>query len=546
MKNLIRFLVCIIVLASLLAITNFVLKHPQNQGGRLSNEILSGDVPYKFESLNEPATVVKPPVLPDISGYTKEAIETKIPALQKGEIALQNLEDSYIKVRRLVTTFGDMQQRLDPAIIAIVEGVYDLETVYQTLNDPSYLEKRLNGTYVAYVPIIVKSGATLIIRDHKLLLSSSSGGLITSFGKLYVVNSDIRGWDTKNDQPAAFINDESFRPYLVGWCGSQMYLSGSYFGHLGYFDSKAYGITYTSCHDTVYDLNFGNLPGATGWVIDNVFDDIYYGFYSFESDDVVVLKNTYKDNIVYGIDPHDRSNRLIIGHNHVYGTKQKHGIIISREVNDSFLFHNVSENNQGSGMMIDRKSVNNIIAYNTLQNNTGDGLTFYESENNLSYDNIMSHNNKSGMRVRNSWGITSREDVINHNKGVGIQAYTDNLQESGHDKRNLNVDPYYERVEIDMANTEMVGNREAQFKIDDIDKIRISGLKTFKNPPDFFTGYLKKIDIEHIPSLYDVGQSFLITHKERKPVFHQGKNPIKKTESPSSDLDEFNEDDAEE
>ncbi|MBN8521136.1 MAG: right-handed parallel beta-helix repeat-containing protein [Alphaproteobacteria bacterium] len=546
MKNLIRFLVCIFALAALLAIANFVLKHPQNQEGDISREIASGDIPYKLETLNVPAQEVKAPVLPDISGYTAEAVEKKIPDLQKGEIAIQNLEDSYIKVRRLVMTFGDMQQRLDPAIIAIVEGVYDLETVYKTINDPSYLDKKADGTFVAYVPIIVKSTATFIIQNQKLLLSSSSGGLITSFGKLYIVNSDIRGWDTHKNIPATFKDDESFRPYVVGWCGSQMYLSGSHFGHLGYFDSKAYGITYTSCHDTVYDLNFGNLPGATGWVIDNIFDDIYYGFYSFESDDVVVLRNKYKDNIVYGIDPHDRSNRLIIGHNHIYGTKQKHGIIISREVNDSFLFHNLSENNQGSGMMIDRKSVNNVIAYNTLKNNTGDGLTFYESENNLSYANIMSSNQKSGMRVRNSWGITSRDDVINQNKGVGLQAYTDNLQESGHDKRNLNVDPYYERVEIDMAHAEMVGNREAQFKIENIDALKLSALKTFKNPPFFFAGDLKKLDIQHTRSLYDPDKSFLITHKNRRPIFHQGKNPIKKHELSTSTSDAFNEDDNEE
>ncbi len=69
------------------------------------------------------------------------------------------------------------------------------------------------------------------------------------------------------------------------------------------------------------------------------------------------------------------------------GTKKKHGIIISREVNDSFIFNNRSYDNNLSGLVIDRNSVNNLIAYNEIYKNHTDGITLYESADNLLWGN---------------------------------------------------------------------------------------------------------------------------------------------------------------
>jgi poly(beta-D-mannuronate) C5 epimerase len=121
----------------------------------------------------------------------------------------------------------------------------------------------------------------------------------------------------------------------------------------------------------------------TGWLLNSQFVDNLYGFYCYEADDVVILGNTYRDNIVYGIDPHDRSRRLIIAHNDVFGTHKKHGIILSREVNDSWIIYNRTYNNQLSGIVLDRASVNNLLAYNETYKNRSDGMTLYESGNNL-------------------------------------------------------------------------------------------------------------------------------------------------------------------
>lgn len=530
MKNFLRFLAAVFVLAAILALADFGLKNHWNQGGG-KREIDRPRPTYSVTKLDAgQIKSVEAPKLPDISGFTVEAIKQKLPEVAPGELSLQNLEDSYVRVKRMIPEFGEMQERLDPAAIVVAKGVYDLETIYTTLNDATYFEKRADGAYVLHVPLVVKPEGMLLIKNSRLLLSGEQGGFVASFGKTYVVDSEVKGWSVKKDQPWPFKGDEKFRPYLVAWCGSEMYLGGSHFAHLGYFSSKSYGITYTSCYDTIYQEDFGHLPGATGWVLDSTFEDIYYGFYSFESNDIPVLRNTYIDNVIYGIDPHDRSKRLIIGHNKISGSKKKHGLIISREVNDSFIFNNVSENNAGSGIMLDRKSVNNVIAYNLAQNNAGDGMTFYESENNLSYNNTLINNKNSGMRVRNSWNITSRNDIISDNGAVGIQGYIDNLTDGGGAYvRDIEQDPYQEKVTIDVAGAEMVGNKLAHFKMENIDTLSLSGLKTFRSPDNFFTGDQEGLAIEKNQEIFDAAKGILI--KRTSPV-------VKKQSAPGADADE--------
>ena len=151
---------------------------------------------------------------------------------------------------------------------------------------------------------------------------------------------------------------------------------------------------------------------------------MYYGFYSYEADDVAIVGNKYVDNAVYAIDPHDRSRRLIIARNETYGSKKKHGIIISREVDDSWIFENHSHHNHGSGIMIDRTSSRNIIANNLSEYNEQDGLTFFESQDNITWGNRFVNNKRNGVKIRNSWDIKMYNDTIVNNGGAPIDIYT--------------------------------------------------------------------------------------------------------------------------
>src|SRR3546814_5253813 len=81
---------------------------------------------------------------------------------------------------------------------------------------------------------------------------------------------------------------------------------------------------------------------------------MYFGFYSYEADRVALIGNEYRNNMIYGIDPHDYSRKLIIAFNSAYGAQKKHGIIGSRGVDDSYFIGNLAFGNHGTGLMLDR------------------------------------------------------------------------------------------------------------------------------------------------------------------------------------------------
>lgn len=498
MKNLIKLLSVIFLLATLLASAHFLWNYRQHYGDWAQSKDISPILAkYTFSPLSDVENLrISPPELPDLTPYTVQAIEAKVPEIKAGYDSIENLEVGYRKMRNLLSFFGDKQDRLDPLSIVIAAGVYDLDSLYQEIDDETLLKKREDGTYILYVPLSVRAGATLIIKEGEtLLMSVNTGAIISNFGDVFIIKATVKGWDTDLNKPALYKNPESFRPHLTTWCGSHLNIAGSTLAHLGYQASKSYGISYTACTDTLYRDDYGHLPGATGWIIDSQFSDIYFGFYSYEAEHVVIKHNLYEDNIVYGIDPHDRSKNLIIAHNTTRRSKQKHGIIISRGVSDSYIFKNIAEENNGSGIMIDRNSHHNIVAYNISQKNKQDGLTFYESPDNISYKNILINNGDSGIRIRNSWNIISQEDVINYNGGSAIQLYSFYITPAkGAKYRDLELDPYVQRSEASFIDTEMVENKISNIKLINFDNIKILKPRLYRSPKNIFSGELKGVD----------------------------------------------------
>ena len=519
MKNLLLFLLAVLGGSTLLAAAYFGWNYRQHYGDWAEETDISAILQlYDIDTFPaEAAPRLAPPELPNITPYTVRAVQDKIPEIKPGYVLVQNLEDGYRKLRGQLAFFGDLQERLDPLSIVIEEGAYDLESLVKEVADDTLIEKREDDVYVLYVPLSVRADASLIINEGQtLLLSINRGGLLSSFGDIFIFKATVKAWDTENDQPAAFENLETFRPYITAWCGSNIHMAGSKLAHLGYQASKSYGISYTSCTDTLYRQDYAHLPGGTGWLIDNVFEDIYFGFYSYEADNVVIIGNLYQDNIVYAIDPHDRSKNLIIAHNTTRGSKEKHGIIVSREVSQSYIFKNLVEENEGSGIMIDRNSHDNVIAYNISQRNKQDGMTFYESPNNISYQNTLIYNNKNGMRIRNSWGIVSQDDIINFNNSSGIELYSLYLTpERGATYRDLELDPYTQKAGITFITPEMVGNRISNFKLEKFDEFRLLSPKLYQVPSTIFSGDVKGIDFRVKDNLtnYDSGLS-IISRKE--------------------------------
>lgn len=445
------------------------------------------------------------PELPDITKFTAAAIREKIPPLAPGQVRIvpfsehRFYSDTFVKTE-FVPMMAKMQGREDPVLIEISSGVYDLDTLVSAVNDPALLEKTPQA-YVFNVPLVVQPGAGFIISKPGAILhlNAETGAFLANFGKMTILDAEVTGWRPSQNAPALFEKKDTFRPYLIFWSNSVSYLGNTKFSNLGYDFSKSYGISYST--SPAFLRQDSTVPRPTGWVVDCIFDDIYYGFYSYEADDVAVIRNTYSDNIVYGIDPHDRSRRLIIAGNNSYGAKKRHGIIISREVDDSWIFDNHTHDNHGSGIMIDRNSVRNVIANNISENNGADGLVFFESPDNLTWGNTIRNNKKNGVRIRNSWNVKLRGDEIANNGMYGLVSYTADL--SGQATRDSVYDPYTQKASFDIANAQMGSNAQGHFQIVNNEESRLQNLKIFSDSLDIFAGDLESVS----PVLYEAATS---------------------------------------
>jgi poly(beta-D-mannuronate) C5 epimerase len=233
-----------------------------------------------------------------------------------------------------------------------------------------------------------------------------------------------------------------FRPFIVSWSGSTTEIAGSHLLALGYQAPKAFGLSFTA---GPYNLTKHQEKDVrpTAQLVDNTFENFEYGFYSYEADDVVVVGNEFRNNLIYAVDPHDRTERLLFAYNSTYGTAVKHGVIGSREVNNSYIFGNLSFDNAGSGFMLDRSSVGSVFYGNLAFRNHQDGFSMFESACNLIAANQVWANERAGIKVRNSWDIAIYHNSLVANAATAIEGYVLDLRNSpGSEARDFEQDPY--------------------------------------------------------------------------------------------------------
>lgn len=342
-----------------------------------------------------------------------------------------------------------VQGDLNPDFINVDGGVFTLAQVRDQLVADGRWDAVVEegGTILFRQPILVGRDATLIVSGEEfaeMRLGSDTGAYLVVAGTLSVLDARLVAYSESTGAPDHWDGDRGrvFRPFIVGWSDSRLFLGGSTIVSIGYPAGKGYGLSFTAGPSDLVATQSAPKP-PTGVIVDNSFHNAYYGFYSYEAVGVDVIGNEYRDNVIYGIDPHDRSQDLRIAYNTIYGTIKKHGLIISREVDFSYLVGNISFDNAGSGIMLDRDSVANIVYANTAFDNRQDGLTFFESSCNLVMANDFFANARSGIRIRNSWDVALYANRIADNAGSGIDAYIADLAGSAAgDTRDFALDPY--------------------------------------------------------------------------------------------------------
>ncbi|NWC10310.1 right-handed parallel beta-helix repeat-containing protein [Pseudomonas agarici] len=459
------------------------------------------------------------PKLPDLSGYTAEAAAAKIVRSKPGKISVRRMmqEDAlkdFIGGDNKMAEWVVRQHGI-PQAIFVDDGYINLKDLSKKL-PKNYISETSPGVFLARLPIVVgRKGILEIDRQTKeLRLSQERGSFLVNDGQLFIRDTKITGWREADNAPATFRSPNEFRPFLLAWGGTETYIVDSQMASFGYANSKSYGVSISQ-----YTPNMAKVlkrPEPTGWIIGSQFSDMWYGFYCYETRDFVIKGNTYRDNIVYGIDPHDRSHRLIIADNTVHGTKKKHGIIISREVNDSFIFNNRSYDNHLSGLVIDRNSINNLIAYNEIYKNHTDGITLYESADNLIYGNKVISNKRHGIRIRNSVNIRLYENLALANGLTGVYGHIKDLSDTD---RDIKLDPFDAEVSLIVVGGELAGNGSGPLSIDSplsVELYRVFMLAPAKNSGISFNGILGDHQDQILDLLVRQQKAVLIDPVERQ------------------------------
>ena len=506
-------LVAAILLASAPAFADSAAKAPT---------IAKGLQQAKTYTISSPPTApleMAKPALPDLSGYTAAALEKKVVRSKPGKISIRRMmqEDAlkdFIGGDNKMAEWVVRQHGI-PQAIFVDDGYMNLKDLLGKV-PKQYFSETSPGVFLAKLPIVVGRKGILEIdrKTQELRLSQQAGAFLINDGQLFVRDTRITGWNEKTNGPALFQSPKEFRPFLLAWGGTETYVANSKMASFGYANSKSYGVSISQ-----YTPNMAKVlkrPEPTGWIIDSEFSDMWYGFYCYETTGFVIKGNTYKDNIVYGIDPHDRSHGLIIADNTVHGTKKKHGIIISREVNDSFIFNNRSYDNKLSGLVIDRNSVNNLIVDNEIYRNHTDGITLYESGDNLLWGNKVISNRRHGIRVRNSVNIKLYENTAMANGLTGVYGHIKDLTDTD---RDIALDPFDAKVSLIVVGGELAGNASGPLSIDSplsVELYRVSMLAPTKSSGISFNGVLGDRQEEILDLLVRQQKAVLIDPVERQ------------------------------
>ncbi|MGY2374271.1 mannuronan 5-epimerase AlgG [Pseudomonas sp. SDO524_S393] len=510
--------VSLLVAAMLLASTSAFAEGAAVKAPTIAKELQEAKTYTVSSPPTAPLEMAKP-ALPDLSGYTAAAMEKKIVRSKPGKISIRRMmqEDAlkdFIGGDNKMAEWVVRQHGI-PQAIFVDDGYMNLKDLLGKV-PKQYLSETSPGVFLAKLPIVVGRKGILEIdkKTQELRLSQEAGSFLINDGQLFVRDTRITGWSEKANGPALFKSPKEFRPFLLAWGGTETYVANSKMASFGYANSKSYGVSISQ-----YTPNMAKVlkrPEPTGWIIDSEFSDMWYGFYCYETTGFVIKGNTYKDNIVYGIDPHDRSHGLIIADNTVYGTKKKHGIIISREVNDSFIFNNRSYDNHLSGLVIDRNSVNNLIADNEIYRNHTDGITLYESADNLLWGNKVISNRRHGIRVRNSVNIKLYENTAMANGLTGVYGHIKDLTDTD---RDIALDPFDAKVSLILVGGELAGNGSGPLSIDSplsIELYRVSMLAPTKSSGISFSGVLGDRQEEILDLLVRQQKAVLIDPVERQ------------------------------
>jgi parallel beta-helix repeat protein len=271
-----------------------------------------------------------------------------------------------------------------------------------------WVEETAPGTFLLRVSLTQAPGTVLefaapAVRQVRLLdgpeMYISAMGARARFDGVV-----LSSWDPRRGGPAT--NPDRPRPFVVYDEGSDLRIVRSTFSHLGSDRSSAYGV---------------NWRRSSGEASRSVFHDNFFGAYTYQAHGVVFRGNTFRDNAVYGLDPHTGSTRLVVENNRAFRNRV-HGIVFSEDVTDGIIRGNRSYENGDNGIVIDERSDRNTVSGNLVERNGRDGIVLLGSSDNLVRGNIV-RGNRVGVRVNLRSGDNRvQRNVLTGNR-IGVELY---------------------------------------------------------------------------------------------------------------------------
>jgi parallel beta-helix repeat protein len=271
-----------------------------------------------------------------------------------------------------------------------------------------WIEETAPGTFLLRVSLVQAPGSVLsfarpAVRQVRLLddpeVYLSAMGATGRFAGVTVTS-----WDPRRGGPAT--DPATPRPFVEYAEGSDLRIDRSTFAYLGSDRSSAYGV---------------NWRRSTGAATGSTFAHNFFGAYTYQARGVVFRGNVFRDNAVYGLDPHTGSTRLVVEDNRAFGNRV-HGIVFSEDVTDGVVRGNHAYANGDNGIVLDERSDRNTVSGNLVEGNGRDGIVVIGSSGNLVRANLV-RRNRVGIRVNLRSGANRVQGNELSGNRIGVELY---------------------------------------------------------------------------------------------------------------------------
>ncbi len=317
----------------------------------------------------------------------------------------------YMEAGRIELIAGGQLIRRIPFSGSSGSAVVPFDRVVTAVADPTWVAEVEPGIFELSAAFVHGEGTTVIVAAPRVTELRLVDRPSVFFGGLGATGRfdgvSVTSWSSELQAPDEDLVDG--RPFVLYQQTSRLDVINSEMSYLGSDRTSAYGVSWRT-------------SGTTGEVLGSTFANSFFGVYTFEATDIIFRDNVFRDNVLYGFDPHDFTTGLVVEDNEAYGNGS-HGFIVSRGVTDSVLRRNHSYDNGGNGIVMDTSSNRNHVESNLVENNAKDGIVLLGSGENVVVDNVV-RNNRVGIRINGVESIANRiERNLIEGHEIGLQAY---------------------------------------------------------------------------------------------------------------------------